>query len=62
MTKVRDLHLQWMKDKEYRKALEELKPEFALAREVIQSRVSAGPSQDQLAQRNAHHSVGSRQA
>lgn len=39
MTKVRDLHRKWMENKEYRKVLEELKPEFALARELIQARI-----------------------
>ena len=42
-----------MKDKEYRKALEELVPAFALARAVIHARVSAGLTQNQLAQRMA---------
>ena len=31
MTKVNDLHRKWMKNKQYRKAYEELAPEFALA-------------------------------
>lgn len=51
MTKVSDLHQKWMKNKEYREAHEELAPEFALARAVIQARVSAGLTQEQLAQR-----------
>jgi hypothetical protein len=37
MTKV-NLHRKWMKNKEYRKACEELAPEFALARAVIDAR------------------------
>ena len=49
MTKVNDLHRKWMKNKEYRKAYEE--PEFALARAVIDARVKAGFTQEQLAQR-----------
>ena len=51
MTKVNDLHLKWMKNKAYRKAHEELAPEFALARAVIQARVTAGLTQEQLAER-----------
>ncbi len=53
MTKVSDLHQKWMKNKEYRKAVEELAPEFALARAVINARVTAGLTQEQLAQRMA---------
>ena len=51
MTKVNDLHRKWMKKKEYRQAYEELAPEFALARAVIDARVTAGLTQEQLAQR-----------
>jgi transcriptional regulator with XRE-family HTH domain len=51
MTKVKDLHQKWMKNKEYRKAHAELAPEFALARAVIDARVTAGLTQEQLAQR-----------
>ena len=51
MTKVNELHQKWMKNEEYRKAYEELAPEFALARAVINARVTAGLTQEQLAQR-----------
>lgn len=51
MSKVEDLHQKWMKSKEYRKAYEELAPEFAIAHAVIQARVAAGLTQEQLAQR-----------
>jgi ribosome-binding protein aMBF1 (putative translation factor) len=51
MTKVTDLHQKWMKSKEYRKAHEDLAPEFALAEAVIEARVTAGLTQEQLAQR-----------
>jgi ribosome-binding protein aMBF1 (putative translation factor) len=51
MTKVNDLHRKWMKNKEYRKAYEELAPEFALAHAVIKARATAGLTQEQLAQR-----------
>ena len=51
MSKVSDLHQKWMKNKEYRKAHEDLAPEFALARAVIGARVAADLTQEQLAQR-----------
>jgi ribosome-binding protein aMBF1 (putative translation factor) len=51
MTKVNDLHQKWMKNEEYRKAYEVLAPEFAIARAVINARVTAGLTQEQLAQR-----------
>jgi ribosome-binding protein aMBF1 (putative translation factor) len=51
MAKVSDLHQKWMKDKKYRKAHDELEPEFALARAVIEARASAGLTQEKLAQR-----------
>lgn len=53
MTKVNDLHQKWMKNKEYKKAHEELAPECALARTFINARVIAGLTQEQLAQRMA---------
>jgi len=51
MTKVKDLHQKWMKGKEYRKAHEELAAEFEIAHAVIDARVTAGLTQEQLAQR-----------
>ena len=51
MTKVSDLHQKWMKNKQYRKAYGELAPEFRLARAVIDARVTAGLTQEQLAER-----------
>ena len=51
MSKVNDLHRRWSRDKEYRKAHEELAPEFALARAVIDARVKAGLTQAELAER-----------
>lgn len=51
MSKVKDLHQKWMKNKAYREAHEELAPEFALARAVIDARVRAGLTQEELAQR-----------
>jgi ribosome-binding protein aMBF1 (putative translation factor) len=51
MTKVKELHQKWMKSREYRKAHEALAPEFELARAVIDARVTAGLTQEQLAKR-----------
>ena len=51
MSKVGDLHRKWMKNPEYRKAHEALAPEFDLARAVIDARVKAGLTQEQLARR-----------
>jgi transcriptional regulator with XRE-family HTH domain len=51
MSKVSDLHQKWMKKKDYQKAVEDLAPEFAVARAVIDARVTAGLTQEQLAQR-----------
>ncbi len=53
MTKVNDLHLKWMKKKEYREAHKALAPEFEVARAVIHARVAAGLTQHQLAERMA---------
>lgn len=51
MTKVRNLHKKWMKDPDYRKAHEALKPEFEIARALIEARAKAGLTQEQLAGR-----------
>lgn len=51
MTKVKDLHRRWMKDPKYRKAHAELAPEFELAHALIDARVHAGLTQEQLAKR-----------
>ena len=51
MSKVRNLHKKWMKDPDYRKAHEALKPEFEIARALIEARVQAGLTQEQLAGR-----------
>jgi ribosome-binding protein aMBF1 (putative translation factor) len=51
MSNVRDLHRNWMKNNEYRRAHEALAPELELARAVIQARVHAGLTQEQLAER-----------
>lgn len=51
MSKVNDLHKKWMKNQDYQRPFAELEAEFALARAVIDARVSAGLTQEQLAQR-----------
>ena len=51
LTKVSLLHKKWMKSKDYRKAYDDLAPEFALARAVIRARVTARLTQEQLAER-----------
>lgn len=51
MTRVSDLHRKWMKSEAYRKAHAELAPEFEIAHAVIQARVAAGLTQEQLAER-----------
>jgi ribosome-binding protein aMBF1 (putative translation factor) len=50
-TRVRDLHREWMKDPEYRKAYDALEDEFAIAKALIEARSAAGLTQDQVARR-----------
>lgn len=51
MTLVRDLHKEWMRDPEYRREYDALDEEFALIRALIDARVRAGLTQEQLAER-----------
>ena len=51
MTKVRDLHRDWMKNPKYKGEYEALGKEFQLARTLIEARTRAGLSQTQLARR-----------
>jgi len=51
MTKMRDLHEEWMMDEEYRKEYEALEMEFALAQALIEARSKAGLTQKELAER-----------
>jgi transcriptional regulator with XRE-family HTH domain len=51
MTRIRDLHKKWMKDKEYRREYEALEEEFALASAMIAARSKAGLTQEELAER-----------
>jgi transcriptional regulator with XRE-family HTH domain len=51
MTRVRDLHRKWRKHQAYARAYEELRPEFDLARALMEARIQAGLTQEQLAER-----------
>ena len=51
MSKVSDLHEKWSQDPDYRKAYDDLGPEFELTRSLIQARIAAGLTQAQLAER-----------
>lgn len=51
MTKVTELHERWNRDPDYRKAYEELGPEFAVAKSLIEARKCAGFTQAELAGR-----------
>jgi len=53
MTRIKDLHSEWMKDPEYRKEYDALAGEFELARAMIEARANAGLTQEQLAERMA---------
>lgn len=50
MTKLNDLHEEWMKDPEYTKAYNALDAEFTLASELIRARASADMTQEQVAE------------
>ncbi len=52
MTKVSDLHEKWSQEPDYREAYQDLRPEFELARSVIEARTNAGLTQAQLAERS----------
>ena len=51
MTKITDLHTNWIHDPEYRAAYDALEDEFALAEALIEARARAGLTQGELAQR-----------
>ena len=51
MTKVKDLHRDWMKNPKYKTEYEALGKEFEFARTLIEARTRAGLSQTQLARR-----------
>ena len=51
MTKLKDLHRRWSKNKDYKSAYDALGEEFELARTLIEARTRAGLTQTQLARR-----------
>jgi len=51
MSTMRQLKTEWMQDPSFRRAYESLKPEFAIARQLILARSRAGLNQAQLARR-----------
>ena len=51
MTKIKDLHRNWMKKPKYKAEYEGLGKEFELVRSLIEARTQAGLSQTQLARR-----------
>jgi transcriptional regulator with XRE-family HTH domain len=53
MTRLADLHAQWLSDADYRRAYDALEPEFALAHALIAARAHAGLTQTELAERMA---------
>ena len=51
MGNLRKLHEKWSRDPDYRKAYDEMRPEFELAGTLIAARARAGLTQAQLAER-----------
>lgn len=51
MSTLAELHERWGQDADYRKAYEQLGPEFSVARALIEARTSAGLTQAELAVR-----------
>lgn len=51
MTKLSDLHQDWLQDTEYQTAYDALEDEFSIAALLIQARARAGFSQAELAKR-----------
>ena len=51
MTRISELHEKWLKDDDYAKAYDELETEFELARQMIEARLRAGLTQEELATR-----------
>jgi transcriptional regulator with XRE-family HTH domain len=51
VTKIRDLHANWMNDPGYRQEYDALEGEFAVAAALIRARANAGLTQEQLAER-----------
>lgn len=51
MTKLSTLHKRWSQDADYKKAFDAYSTEFELARQVIETRIKSGLSQEELAQK-----------
>ncbi len=51
MTKVKDLHKKWSKNPKYRAEYKKLGPEYDLAGAIIEARIKAGLTQNQLAKK-----------
>ena len=49
MSKITTLHQRWLKSPGYKEAFEESRAEFELARQLIETRIKSGLSQEQLA-------------
>lgn len=51
MTRISDLHKDWLKDPAYKAEYDALGPEFELMASLIQARTSAGLTQSEVAER-----------
>lgn len=51
MREFKELHNEWMQNPEYRREYEALDEEFGMIRALIDARLSAGLTQEQLAER-----------
>ena len=61
MTKITDLHKEWLKDDEYQQEYDKFAAEFSLAKVLIQAREKSGLSQSEIAKRmNTKQSVVAR--
>lgn len=49
MSKISELHQQWLKTPGYQEAFDATRPEFELARQLIETRIKRGLSQSELA-------------
>lgn len=49
MTKISNLHKKWIKNPDYKEAYDESRMEFEIAKEVIETRMKSGLSQEELA-------------
>jgi ribosome-binding protein aMBF1 (putative translation factor) len=51
LTKIRDLHADWMREPAYRDAYDAAEGDFSVAAAFIRARANAGLTQEQLAER-----------